>query len=147
MKFFPTLLLALLGLCLLFTSCNSQSRLSGITLTVVSLRPVEGARPEARAIMTIRFDNESLAAVAISDSSHKLYFNGTRVGKAVSTAPIGLAPVSTITQEVTVTFENAALLAQLLAQRDQPAVAYRLESLLRATNGPVDLRALQNAAR
>ena len=85
--------------------------------------------------------------------------NGSYVGKALSKDPVGLAALTSTTQDVTVRFENLALLRQLVAVREQQTAAYKIESVLYVTSGEeelniktsnsgsVDLRALTSAAK
>ena len=70
-----------------------------------------------------------------------------------------MPPLSTVTKEVTLVLDNAALLKQLQALPGEPVVRYRLESVLTATSGEdevtfkgsaegtIDLRGLQSGAR
>jgi len=49
--------------------------------------------------------------------------------------PVGLAALSSTTQDVTVRFENLALIQQLVGLRDRQAAAYKVESVLFVTSG------------
>ncbi|MCF7688835.1 MAG: LEA type 2 family protein [Cephaloticoccus sp.] len=144
---------------LFVTSCQTTSKIGAIGVTVVDFKPTGSSLLESRAIMTLRFINENLSPVAFSGSTHKLYLNGTYVGKAVNNQAVGLAPISTTTQDVAVFFENVALVNQFARLGQNTEVSYRLTSVLFyqqgdekdeydvETNGSIDLAPLLNAGR
>jgi LEA14-like dessication related protein len=138
--------------------CQTTSKVGEITVTIVDIKPAGSSLFESRAIATLRFINENLVPAAFSESTHKLYLNGTYVGKAVSNQAIGLAPTSTTTQEVAVFFENLQLIKQLSNLGQNSVVSYRLNSVLfyqqgdekeqlkAESNGSIDLAPLLNMA-
>ena len=144
---------------LLLAGCQSRSSLGEISVTLVDIKPTGSSLFESRAIMTLRYINENLVPAAFSNSTHKLYLNGTYVGKAVNNQPVGLAPTSTTTRDVAVFFENLQLVKQLAALGQNPEVSYRLTSVLfyqrgdekeqltADTSGSIDLSPLLNSAR
>jgi LEA14-like dessication related protein len=146
------LILALLSLVLV--GCSGPGLRGGINVTVVDFRPTEASLLESRGMLTLRYTNETISPLGYSGSTHKLYLNGSYVGKAVSDRPFGVPPLNTATQEVTVQFENLALIRQLFSVRDSKSAAYRLESVLFQTvyeddyqiklrsEGSLDLRSL-----
>jgi LEA14-like dessication related protein len=130
----------LAGLVALFaTGCGSSYNLGGITVSIVNFVPAGAALLESSGTMTLRYTNENTIPIGLSGGVHKIYFNGSYVGKAVSKQPLGLAPLSTATQDVTVNFENLALVKQLVAMRDQQNASYRVESILYLTSGEENL--------
>ncbi len=155
MKPVPFLAFLALGLAALFAGCSSATRPDSINVTVADLKAANSTVFETQLIVTLRYTSESLNAFGFSGSSHKLYLNGSYVGKAVSNTPIGLPPLSTTTQDVTLILENASLVKQLIALQNEPVVRYRLESVLYTTagedemkvkgtsEGTIDLRGLQ----
>lgn len=154
---FP-LLAAFVSLALFFVGCSGP-RVSGITVTLADIRPVNATLLESSAILTLRYTSDSIAPLGFSGSSHKLYLNGSYVGRAVSNEAFGLPPLTTITREVTVHLENLALLRQLLTVRDTQTASYRLDNILFQTlydekteqksrsEGSIDLRSFSNAVR
>jgi LEA14-like dessication related protein len=126
-KFWLTFLPLLLAAAFL-TSCTNGFRLSNIRVTVTDFRPLSATLLETRAAMTIRYVNENVTSFAIAGSRHKLYLNGTYVGRAVTDEPIGLQRLNTTTQTVTVNLENLKLLQQLQTLPNSSMVTYRLES-------------------
>ncbi|QYM79296.1 LEA type 2 family protein [Horticoccus luteus] len=123
------------ALALVIAGCTSVPRLGGITVHLVDLRPSAVAPLETTAVMTLRYTNENVIALGFSGGTHRLFINGKFVGKAVSDQPIGLAPMTTATQDVTVYLDNGALLRQLAQVARDGAVHYRLESSLAQTIG------------
>lgn len=138
---------------LILAGCSGV-KLGGVTATVVDFRPTQASLLESTGTLTVRYTNENISPLGFSGSSHKLYLNGSYVGKAVSDRPFGVPPLNTVTQDVTLHLENLALVRQLLAVRDSQTAAYRLESVLFQTvyeekfeiktrsEGSLDLRGL-----
>jgi len=114
--------------------CNSFE-LSGVTVSLVDVKPVSAALLESSAVLTLRYTSENVMPVGLSGSSHKVYLNGTYVGKAVSKEPLGLAALSSSTQAVTVRFENVSLLQQFVAMRERQTASYKIDSVLYVTSG------------
>jgi LEA14-like dessication related protein len=137
----PRFLLVLLGLgALVFGGCQSRSELGEITVSVVDLRPTGGTLFESQANLTLRFVNENIVPLGYTGATHKLYLNGSYIGKAVDNQPMGLAPTSTTTRDVTLLVENLALIRQLMAIRNEGMVTYRLESLIFSKQGDEKLQ-------
>jgi LEA14-like dessication related protein len=159
MKLVPTLLCLVLGCCALLPGCSTPPKLSGMTVTLMGIRPASSVAGDAHAIMTLRVSSENVNAIALSGSSHKFYLNGSYVGKAESDVPIGLPPLGSVTQDLRLNIENPAVVRQAVAAHDQPPASYRLESVLRVTDneellqvkskfdGSISLRALEAVIR
>jgi LEA14-like dessication related protein len=150
----------LLGLCAMtFVAGCSSFKLTGVTVSLVDIKPAEATALESSAVLTLRYSNENVIPIGLSGSSHKIYLNGSYVGKALSKDPVGLAALTSTTQDVTVRFENLALMRQFVAMRERQTAAYKIESVLYVTSGEeelniktsnsgsVDLRALTSAAK
>ena len=145
---------ALVSLLLAGCSGAGSSFRGGLSVSLVDFRPTEASLLESQGKLTLRFTNETIAPLGYSGSTHKLYLNGQYVGKAVSDQPFGVPPLSTVTQDVTMQFENLSLVRQLISVRDTQTASYRLESVLFQTvyedkyqikvtsNGSLDLRSL-----
>lgn len=122
-------LFALLSPVLLLAACMSGPKPGGVTVTAVSLQ-VSGN--ELRAPLMLHFANENIVPLGYSSSVHKIYLNGTYVGKALNDQPIGLPPMNEANREVYLQIENAAFVRQLAAGGSHP-VHYRIETVLRQT--------------
>ena len=130
----------LAGVIALFASgCTGGYNLGNITVNLVNFMPASAALLESSGVMTLRYTNENTIPIGLSGATHKIYLNGSYVGKTVSKQPVGLAALSTITQDVTVNFENLALVKQLVAMRDQQTASYRVDSILYLTSGEENL--------
>src|ERR1041384_4320791 len=103
---------------LLFAGCASYAFKGGIGVSLVDFHPTDASLLESRGTLTVRYTNETISPLGYSGSTHKLYLNGSYVGKAVSNTPFGIPPLNSVTQDVPVQFENLALVRQLLAVRD-----------------------------
>jgi LEA14-like dessication related protein len=117
-------------LAFVFAGCTGSGVRGGISVSLVDFRPTEAALLESRGTLKLRFTNETIAPLGYSGSSHKLYLNDRYVGKGVSDRPFGVPPLNTVTQDVTIQFENLALVRQLMSVRDSQTVSYRLESVV-----------------
>lgn len=138
---------------LLLTGCGGSFRPGGVTVAIADFKPTEASLLESSGILTLRFTNENIAPLGFSGSKHKLYLNGSYVGTAVSDRPFGIPPLNSVTQDVTVHFENLALIKQLMAMGNSTTASYRIESVLYQTvdedkydlkvlgQGSIDLRA------
>jgi hypothetical protein len=125
----PLLRLVSLALCLSgLAGCASHGTLGGIAVTVVGVKPAAPPAPETQAVLTLRYANENVAAVAMASSTHRLFLNGSYVGKATNETPIGLPEMAPTAQEIPVTFENPALVRQLADSAGAKMASYRLES-------------------
>jgi LEA14-like dessication related protein len=120
---------------LVLTGCLSTSKLGEISVSLVDIKPVGGTVFESRAVLTLRFVNENVIPFSISGSSHKVYLNGSYVGKAVSNEPLGLQPQSTATRDVTVFLENTVLLKEALSLGRSSTISYRLDNIVFTTDG------------
>jgi hypothetical protein len=160
MKPIPLLLSALLGCCLLLTGCSTTaSEVGGITVSVDGFRKYDASPAPTKAIMILRFTSENTRGIGFSGSTHRVFLNGTLVGTAVNSNPIGLPPLESITQDVVIDLVNPAAVKQAKAVAGDNPSRYRVESVLRFTinedkakvtsvfEGTVDLRGLDTPAR
>ena len=161
LRFAPRFLVLALGLTvsLLLAGCGSGFKLTGVTVSLVDIKPAASTVFESSAVVTLRYANDNVIPIGLSGSSHKIYLNGSYVGKALSQQPVGLAALATTTQDVTVRFENLALMRPLLALRERQTASYKIDSVLYVTSGEeklniktsssgsLDLRALAPEAK
>lgn len=159
MKTLRSLLLGLFS-SVIMAGCATFSRSGGVDVSITNLLPTNASLFETSAALTLRYTNESASPRTLAGSSHKLFLNGTYIGRAVTHERVSIPAFGTTTQTVTVHVENLILLARV-AQMSQgtapPVLAYRLESRLQPENGggfgtlktlstgELDLRPLLNA--
>ncbi len=131
----------IIGVCLMafVAGCGGGFRLTGVSVSLVDIKPASATVLESSAVLTLRYSNENVIPIGLSGSNHKVYLNGSYVGKALSKDPVGLAALTTTTQEVIVRFENLALMRQFVAMREQQTAAYKIESVLYVTSGEEEL--------
>ena len=157
MKSVSLLLLSVLGTGLFLAGCASVPKATGVSVTIVSFRPVDESSAATKAVMTLRFSSENMNALAFTGSSHKLYLADYYVGKAQINAPIGVPAQGTITQDVVLDLEKPEIVRQILSVADE--AKYRLETVLFFTDnedklqikskseGKIPLHGLEAAAR
>jgi LEA14-like dessication related protein len=125
----PLLHFVFIALCWFgLAGCASHGTLGGVAVTIVEIKPAAAAVPDAQAVLALRFANENVAAVGMASSTHKLYLNGSYVGKAVNATPEGLPAMTPTTLNIPVKFENPTLVGQLAGAAGAKTTSYRLES-------------------
>lgn len=134
---FPRLFtLLFLAVGFVLAGCQSTTAKYGeISVSLVDIKPVGASVFESRAVLTLRFMNENVVPFGISGTAHKVYLNGTYVGKAVNNQPIGLPPLTTATRDVTLMLENSALLKELMGLGRSSTISYRLENTIYTLDG------------
>ena len=130
MNFVPFRLFLVLLVGLLLGGCATDLKISGVSVTVVNLRPVNATVFETEAQLTVRYINESVVPIAVSGSTHRLYLNGDYIGRAVTKEPVGLPSLNTVTQTVNLFIENLSLVQRLHSIQQSSTVSYRLDSVL-----------------
>jgi LEA14-like dessication related protein len=146
-------------LSLLFSGCASFTANRTVLVNVVDVRSAQATLLETTAVLTLRFTNETPEPLQVRGSSHRLYLNGSAVGRGVTNDIVTIPPLSTVTQPVTLYLENLTLVRKATEFSRAPnAIDYRLESnlfavgtpggrTLRATSsGQLDIRGILDAA-
>jgi LEA14-like dessication related protein len=123
-----------LALAFLLPGCATLSREGGIAVSLVSIRPVETSLFETTAELTLRITNESTQPLALAGSTHRLYLNGTYVGRAVTNEKLSIPKLGTSTQKLTAHLENLALMRKAQELGNVPTVDYRIDSRLLAAD-------------
>lgn len=104
-----------------------------MAVTLVTLRPIQTSLFETTAELTLRFTNESAQPLAFAGSTHRLYLNGTYVGRAVTNERLAVPQLGTTTQTLTAHVENLALMRKAQELGNVSTVSYRIDSRLHAT--------------
>ncbi len=152
MKRFPLFVFFSAVFALAFSGCGSSPIQNSIHVSISSVAP---APQEPGAItLTLRYANESVFAIGVVRSNHRVFFNGTLIAKIEDAAPVGLPPMGAADQVIVVPVENQAALRELVARSGDRTASYRLESVLfqvfneddykvpAKSEGSVDLRPL-----
>jgi hypothetical protein len=124
----------LIGLGILVTGCATLSPEAGVAVSLVSIRPLQASLFETSAELTLRFTNESTRALALTGSTHRLYLNGTYIGRAVTNERLAIPQLGTMTQTITAHLENLALMKKAQELGNVVAVDYRIDSRLHAAD-------------
>lgn len=124
---------AWLGLVLLGSAgCATLSRPPVLSVSVTNVLPTQASLLETSAALTLRFVNEGVEPLNLAGGVHRLYLNGSYVGRAVTSERVNVPALSTVTQTVTIYLENLTLMRKVVefSHTEAPRIAYRLESRL-----------------
>jgi hypothetical protein len=113
--------------------CATLPREGGVAVSLVSVRPVQSSLFESSAELTLRITNESLQPLSLAGSTHRLFLNGTYVGRAVTSERLAVPSLGTMTQTLTAHLENLVLLRKAQELGNVSTVDYRIDSRLIAT--------------
>ncbi len=116
--------------------CASLSRSTEASVSVTNLRPLHASLFETSAELTVRYANETVRPLSLAGSVHRLYLNGSYVGRAVSNEAVTIPGLSTTTQTVTIHLENLSLIRKLRQLPGARVIAYRLDSHLHPAASP-----------
>jgi hypothetical protein len=133
--------LAIIGEVILGLGCATVQEEGGVATSLVSIRPLEASLFETKAELTLRYTNESARALPLAGSTHKLYINGTYVGRAVTNEQLSLPELGTTTQTLTAHLENLALMGKAREIGSMSTVEYRIDSRIHVADGGGTLRA------
>jgi LEA14-like dessication related protein len=110
--------------------CASMNRRGGVAVTLVSVAPQQSSLFETTVLLTLRLTNEGVEALPLMGSAHRIHFNGTYVGRAVSDEKVMLPRLGSTTQTVVAHFENLTLMRKAQELGNVPRVEYRIDSQL-----------------
>lgn len=113
-----------------WSGCATLPRAGGMAVSLVSIRPVETALLETTAELTLRFTNETTRRFQLDGGSHRLYVNGSYVGRAVTNQTLTVPELGTATQILTAHLGNLALLRTAQELEKSAVVDYRIDSEL-----------------
>lgn len=85
---------------------------------------------ETTGAFTVRLSNENPDPLFITGGVFRLYLNGVRVGKGLSSEAVEIPRLGTTTQKVDLHINNLALATQLVSLMDQPTLSYRIKTKL-----------------
>ncbi len=130
LRFLPLVLVFALSLVL--SGC-SGSKPGGISETLAGIYATEASLAQKQLTITVSYANENVSALGFSGATHKVFLNGTYIGKAVSKQPFGIPPVQSVTQQIVVPLENTSVVSDLLARGNTSTISYHLESHITQT--------------
>jgi LEA14-like dessication related protein len=115
--------------------CATLSPGPSVTETVVNIRPLQSTLLATAVELTLRLTSESAQPLVLAGSTHKLFLNGSTVGRAVSSERVTVPAFGTATPIVTVYLENLTLIRKATEFSQAPKLAYRLEGRLHPAEG------------
>jgi len=120
---------ALIAALSFLSGCLSTPELRGIAVQLTDIRAQPLDQGGAEVSLTIRYLNENLVAIAVSETEHRIWIDGMSLGRIESDQPVGLPQLgeASETLKLTVDASTAARLRQLQANG---SANYRLESRL-----------------
>jgi len=133
--------LVIVGWGIFATGCATAPKEGGVATSLVSILPLQASLFETKAELTLRYTNESSQALPLAGSTHKLYINGTYVGRAVTNEQLTLPELGTVTQTLTAHLENLALMGKAREIGNMSKVDYRIDSRIHVAGGGGTLRA------
>lgn len=127
----------LLSVLLFGAGCATLSPPAGVSVSVTNIVPTQASLLETSGALTLRFINEHAEPLSFAGGVHRLYLNGSYVGRAVTNERVSVPPLGTVTQTVTIYLENLTLLRKVteLSHAQAPRIAYRLDSRLHPVEG------------
>jgi LEA14-like dessication related protein len=114
--------------------CATLPQENGVAVSLVSIRPLQSTLFETSAELTLRYTNESTRPLTIAGSTHRLYLNGTYVGRGITSERLTIPQLGTMTQTLTAHVENLALMKKAQELGTAANVNYRIESRLHAAD-------------
>lgn len=79
---------------------------------------------------TVRLANENQDPLRVTGGVFRLYLNGVKVGKALSSEPVEIPRLGTATHRVSLHINNVALATRLMGLMEQPTLDYEIKTKL-----------------
>lgn len=130
LRFSPVLILAAVALVL--GGC-SNAKPGGLSESVAAIYATDASLARKEITITMRYGNENVTALGFSKATHKVFLNGSLIGKATSPKPFGIPPVQSVAQDTVVKLDNVDRIRDLLARGTPTTVSYHLESTVEQT--------------
>lgn len=127
-RFLPVALFVAIGL--LLTGCGGGVKPGGLSANLVAVYATDASLAQKQLTITVRYGNENIGALGFAGATHKVFLNGTMVGKVTALEPFGIPPVQTVDQNAIVELEKPDLIRDLIAKGETTTLAYHLESKL-----------------
>ncbi len=99
-------------------------------VTLVDLKFTDLTLFETTGEFTVRLANENLEPLRISGGVFRLYLNGAKVGKALSSEAVEVPRLGTATERVSLHVNNVALMSRLASWLEEPVLDYQIKTRL-----------------
>ncbi len=140
--------------------CATFDRSEVVTSSLVSFAPLQASLFETSATVTLRLTSDAVRPLVFAGSSHRLFLNGTYVGRGVTNESVTVPPFAAAAPVVVIYLENLTLVRKFSEFQNAPpaTIDYRLESefhpaqgepggrVRTLTTGHLDVRSLMQAA-
>lgn len=123
-KYIPVLIV-----CLSVAGCATL-QLAPPEVTLVDLEFTDLTMFETTAEFTVRLANENPDPLNVDGGVFRLYLNGIKVGKGLSSEAVEVPGLGTATQKVVLYVNNVALVSRLASLMDNPVLNYQIKSRL-----------------
>jgi len=120
-------LISLMACALLACGCSRQT--PGLSVNLANVRFDEVTVFETTAIFTLRLNNETPKQMKFTGSAHRIYLNGLYVGSGLSSEPVAVPRLGSVTQPVTVHLSNLALATRVKSVIESKSFDYRVRSV------------------
>lgn len=118
-----------LAAALLVSGCASLSLLPP-EVSLVDLEFTDLTMFETTGQFTVRLSNENPEPLRINGGVFRLYLNGIKVGKGLTSEAVEVPRLGTATQQVELHVNNVALISRLAALMETPILDYQIKSRL-----------------
>ena len=99
-------------------------------VTLVDLEFTDLTVFETTGEFTVRLANENPDPLVVSGGVFRLYLNGVKVGKGLSSETVEIPRLGTATQRVSLHVNNVTLIARLASLLEQPVLDYQIKTRL-----------------
>lgn len=133
-------------------ACGCSQQTPGLSVNLTNVRFEDVTVFETTAIFTLRLNNETPKPMKFTGGAHKLYLNGLYVGSGLSSEPVEVPRLGSVTQPVTVHLSNLALATRIKSVIESKSFDYRVRSVFygeswfgrmhSVTDGRLDLKDL-----
>ncbi|MCP4200524.1 MAG: LEA type 2 family protein [bacterium] len=99
-------------------------------VTLVDLEFTDLTMFETTGEFTVRLANENPDPLRINGGVFRLYLNGVKVGKALTSESVEVPRLGTATQRVALHVNNVALISRLASLLEEPVLDYQIKTRL-----------------
>ena len=86
-------------------------------------------------VVTVRIDNENDFPLKIDGGSHRVYLNGSYIGKGISDESVEIPRLGSEIQEIKVSLSNFSMLTKIASLVEQEKLEYKIDSSLFVSRG------------
>jgi len=114
----------------LLTSCSAQGNIKKPDIAINNVRLENITLFQTSAVFDVQIDNENPFPLEISGGVHKVYLNGTYIGKGLDKEGFKVPRLGSTQHSILVRFKNLKLLTDMQNLVEKQELNYRIESEL-----------------